>query len=85
MAFNTISQHPAFRPKRLKKIIQEKEHKAKEYQSAHAYWLLIVIDYMDRGQEQYILQDQLERIPSNVFEKIFLYKTGYEQIIEVQQ
>lgn len=70
---------------RLKDIIKEKESKAAQYQRCDSFWLLIVIDYINFGQEQHILQLELEKVPSSTFEKIFLYKTGYEQIIEVQQ
>lgn len=63
---------------RLTEIIKGKE--GKNYTGCDAYWLLIVMDMMDPGQEQEIPRSELPKIPSQKFEKIFFYKTGYEQV-----
>ena len=49
--------------KTLRKVIKEKERKCAGYDSCDAYWLLIVVDFMDRAQEQEIRLDDLPSIP----------------------
>ena len=80
-----VHSPPFLNQTRLKAIIKEKEKKAQQYQSCNVYWLLVVIDYIDFGQEQHISQEKLEKISSNIFKEIFLYKTGFDQIIELQK
>ncbi len=69
-------------PEALKGIIREKEAKSVEYEPRDAYWLLVVVDPIDPAQEQEIRLDGLS-IPSNVFEKILVYKPKFEHIVEV--
>jgi hypothetical protein len=68
---------------RLRDIITEKEAKAKEYAPCDAYWLLVVVDFTDLAQDQEIRVDGLEAVKSSIFEKIIIYKTGYNHIVEV--
>lgn len=67
---------------RLKEIVKQKEIKAKSYEKCDAYWLLIFIDFFDRAQDQEILVDN-PQVASNVFEKIYIFKTTFNQIVEV--
>lgn len=71
-----ISQENLFR------IIQEKETKSKEYQKCDEYWLLIVVDFSDRAQDQEIRIDGLE-MKSSAFKKIILYKTVFNHIVSI--
>ena len=64
-------------------IIREKETKAQQYSSCDAYWLLIVVDFIDAAQEQEIRLDGGVVIASDVFEKILIYKPDFEHIVEV--
>ena len=41
----------------LEAIVQEKEAKAAEYNPCDAYWLLVVVDWIDPAQEQEIRID----------------------------
>ena len=68
---------------RLTKIIAEKESKAVDYASCDAYWLLIVVDWADPAQDQEITTTDI-KLPSEVFEKIIVYKPGFEDIAEVR-
>ncbi len=68
---------------RLMEIIREKETKAQQYSSCDAYWLLIVVDFIDAAQEQEIRLDRGVVITSDVFEKIIVYKPDLEHIVEV--
>ncbi|WP_146617722.1 hypothetical protein [Rhodoplanes serenus] len=68
---------------RLKSIVESKESKAAEYALCDAYWLLIVVDWIDRAQDQEIGMGDLGLV-SSVFERIIVYKTTFEQIVEVK-
>jgi hypothetical protein len=69
----------------LSKAIQEKDEKSKGYRPCDAYWLLAVIDFMDRAQDQEIQLSACETVSSTVFEKIIIYKTHFGQILEVDR
>jgi hypothetical protein len=68
--------------KGLEEIVREKESKAAEYAPCDAYWLLIIVDWRDNAQDQEISVEGV-KIASNVFEKIIVYKPGFEDIAEV--
>ncbi len=68
---------------RLTEIIREKKAKARQYVACHAYWLLIVVDFIDSAQEQEIRIDGLS-IESNVFRRIIIYKPRFEHIVPVE-
>jgi hypothetical protein len=69
-------------PTELEKIVREKESKAAEYLPCDSYWLLIIVDYMDNAQEQEVSVRHV-RIASTVFEKIIVYKPGFNDILQV--
>ena len=68
----------------LRRIIEEKEEKSKEYRKCDAYWLLVVVDFMDRAQDQEIHIDNFEKPSSDIFEKIIVYKTVFEHVLEIK-
>ena len=74
---------PMLDKERLIEIIREKEKKAKEYKSCDEYWLLIVIDFINFAQDQIISNNMLPKIESTTFQKIFVFKTGYDQVFEL--
>jgi len=67
---------------RLAEIIREKEVKAQRYVACDAYWLLIIVDFINAAQEQEIRIDGLTA-ESTVFKKIIVYKPGFEHIVEI--
>jgi hypothetical protein len=69
-------------PTELEKIVREKESKAAEYLPCDDYWLLIIVDWMDNAQEQEISVRRV-KIASNFFQRIIVYKPGFEDILEV--
>jgi hypothetical protein len=69
-------------PTALEAIVREKEIKSQQYKKCDAYWLLVIVDWADRAQDQEIRLGGL-KIRSDVFEKIIVYKWGYEHIVEV--
>jgi hypothetical protein len=66
----------------LQAIISEKESKAAAYAPCDAYWLLIVVDWTDSAQDQEITVERV-KVASDVFEKIIVYKPGFEDIVEL--
>jgi len=66
----------------LQDIVRDKESKAAEYLPCDAYWLLIIVDWRDNAQDQEINVEGV-KIASNVFERIIVYKPGFEDIVEV--
>lgn len=66
----------------LAEIVREKEAKATEYARCDAYWLLTIVDWTDPAQEQEISVQGI-KIASNIFEKIIVYKPGFQDIVEV--
>ena len=69
-------------PGGLQEIVAQKESKAAEYRPCDAYWLLVVVEFFDPAQDQEIIQGELT-LAFSVFEKIFVYKTGTNDILEV--
>jgi len=67
---------------RLAEIIREKERKAKGYAPCDAYWLLIVVDFMDPAQEQEIRVGDFG-LKSDIFERIIVYKPYFEDFVEI--
>jgi hypothetical protein len=66
----------------LKAIIDEKELKATQYKACDAYWLLVIVDFIDAAQDQEIPDDVFKNLQSPVFEKVLLYKPQFGQIVE---
>lgn len=68
-------------PARLEAIIREKEAKAAQYLPCDAYWVLVIVDWHDNAQDQEIVVAGV-KIPSTVFERIVVYKPGFEDVLE---
>lgn len=66
----------------LEAIVREKESKAAEYAPCDAYWLLVVVEFIDPAQDQEITDGV--KIASSIFEKVIVYKPAFEQILEVR-
>jgi len=74
---------PVMSFERLKEIIKIKEAKSRDYRACDAYWLLLVVDFMDRAQDQEIEIDRTEVVISRIFEKVIVYKTVWGQVLEM--
>lgn len=68
---------------RLQELVSQKNLKAKSYQKCDAYWLLLVIDFIDLSQDQEIQLPKGIRLGKSAFEKVLLYKPQFAQIVEV--
>lgn len=75
---------PMMSTSRLVQIVREKEHKLKQYRKCDAYWLLVVIDFVNPAMDQEIKIDS-KKIKSDIFENVILYKTGFETIVEFKK
>jgi hypothetical protein len=68
---------------KLVEIIRNKERKVKGYQKCDAYWLLIGVNFFDSAQDQEIRIDD-PYVHSDVFDKIFIFKTVFNHIVTVK-
>jgi hypothetical protein len=67
---------------RLTEIVRGKEKKAKNYSKCDAYWLLVVVDFINPAQDQEIQVNGL-KLSSDIYEKIIVYRTAYEHVLEL--
>jgi hypothetical protein len=70
-------------PDHLAEIIRDKTDKAKNYRSCDAYWLLVVVEFIDPAQDQEIRLDNLGPIECGIFDKVIFYKTAFDHVIEL--
>lgn len=74
---------PALALEGLHGIVRDKAKKAQGYQSCDAYWLLLVVDFMDPAQDQ-DLQGPVDAEPiKSPFERVLLYKPQFAQVVQV--
>ena len=59
---------------RVRETTVDKIEKLRDYQPCDAYWLLLVVDLMDRAQDQGIGWPAGEVLDRTPFERILLYK-----------
>jgi len=69
---------------KLRAIVSDKEAQSKSYQRCDAYWLVVVVDFIDPAQDQEIQIDGFEKIASTVFEKVIVYKTHFGHVFEAK-
>ena len=67
---------------RLTDVLRIKEKKAMRYAPCDGYWLLVIVDFIDSAQDQEIRIDNI-KLHSKVFEKVIIYKTAFEHLVEV--
>ena len=68
----------------LIRIVRDKEKSSKQYKKCDSFWLLVVVDFMDRAQDQEIPLYDFGKVESNVFEKIIVYKNHFGHILEAK-
>jgi hypothetical protein len=69
---------------KLRRIVSTKEAQSKFYQPCDAYWLVVVVDSIDRAQDQEIQIDGFEKVSSPIFERVIVYKTHFRHVLEVK-
>jgi len=75
---------PILQMKRLVDIVRGKEHCSLKYKKCDAYWLLIVVDFMNPAQDQNIQVDNFEKVETDVFERVIVYKTLFGHVLEAK-
>jgi hypothetical protein len=78
-----ISTLTKMSPAALENIVRKKERRSQQYKRCDAYWLLFIVDWADRAQDQEIRLEGL-KIISKIFETIIVYKWGYDHLVEIQ-
>ena len=68
---------------KLIEIVRSKESKVEGYQKCDSYWLLICVNFFDPAQDQEIRIDD-PHVHSEVFDKIFMFKSVFNQIVSVK-
>ena len=76
---------PALLVERVKKVVRDKSAKALEYQNCEALWLLIIVDFWEPAQDQDIRWPTEETVGQTPFERILIYKTVFNEVVEVSQ
>lgn len=69
---------------RLLAIIKDKEQRSKKYEKCDAYWLLIVVDFINPAQDQEIRIDDFKKVDSEAFERVIVYKTLFGHVLEAK-
>jgi hypothetical protein len=67
---------------RLAEIVAAKEVKVRQYTACDAYWLLVVVDFLDPAQDREIRIDGFDAFQSQVFEKIVIYRPYFEHFLD---
>lgn len=76
---------PSLSLERLRVLVSEKTKKLRDYQPCDSYWLLLVVDFMDPAQDQDFQWPAGEMLEKSPFERIFLYKPQFGQVVQVPQ
>ena len=76
---------PSLSMARLREVVDGKAEKAKAYQPCDAYWLLLVVDFMDSAQDQDLQWPATEALGKSPFECVLLYKPQFAQVVLVPQ
>jgi hypothetical protein len=75
---------PMLKMGRLIDIIRDKEHRSQKYEKCDAYWLLVVVDFINPAQDQEIQVDNFEKVKTEAFERVIVYKTLFGYVLEAK-
>ena len=75
---------PMLKMERLVDIVRDKEHRSQKYEKCDAYWLLVVVDFMNPAQDQEIQVDNFEKVETEAFERVIVYKTLFGHVLEAK-
>ncbi len=73
---------PMIAMKRLQDIVKDKEQLSRKYEKCDAYWLLVVVDFMNPAQDQEIQIDASIKLETKAFERVIVYKTLFGHVLE---
>lgn len=75
---------PLLNVPRVKEMVERKAKKAPKYASCAANWLLLIVDFWDPAQDQWMHWPAEESVEKTPFHRIFIFNTA-TGIIEVMQ
>lgn len=71
---------------RVRQLVAEKAAKAVDYdKDCEAYWLLLVVDFMDPAQDAFVEWPDGTALARSPFERILIYKPQFGQVVEAPQ
>ena len=71
---------------RVRQVVADKTAKAVDYdKGCEAIWLLLVVDFMDPAQDQYIEWPIGAALDKSPFERVLIYKPQFGQVVEALQ
>lgn len=76
---------PSLSIERVRLLVAEKNKKLNSYQLCDIYWLLLIVDMMNRAQDQSMDWPPGEVIEKSGFERIIVYKTHTSEFVQVPQ
>jgi hypothetical protein len=76
---------PSLDTSRLEEVVSRKTLKAADYSLCEVYWLLLVVDFFDRAQDQELSLPPGYRLRNTAFERVVVYKPQFAQVLEVPQ
>jgi hypothetical protein len=69
---------------RLIDIIKDKEQRSQKYEKCDAFWLLVIVDFMNPAQDQEIQIDDFKKVECEAFERVIVYKTLFGHVLEAK-
>jgi len=69
---------------RLLENVATKERLVDQYRRCDSYWLLLIVDFMDPAQDQEIMIRGFKKIESGKFEKVLVFRTAHEHVLEAK-
>jgi len=75
---------PMLATERLVEIVKDKEQRSQKYEKCDAYWLLVVVDFMNPAQDQEIQVDTFKKVETETFERVIVYKTLFGHVLEAK-
>ena len=69
---------------RLVEIVRDKEKRARKYKKCDAYWLLVIVNFINPAQDQEIQFNSFCKIQTKTFEKVIVYKTLFGHVLEAK-
>lgn len=79
-----VHDMPILAMERLVDIVRDKEQRSKKYEKCDAYWLLVVVDFMNPAQDQEIQVEDFKKVEPEAFEKVIVYKTLFGHVLEAK-
>ncbi|QBR04223.1 hypothetical protein [Paraburkholderia pallida] len=71
---------------RVRQLVVEKTAKVADYdKGCQAFWLLLVVDFMDPAQDQFIEWPDGVALAKSPFERILIYKPQFGQVVDAVQ